>query len=104
MNRLAYAFLGVAAIFAPMTTLTAHAGEVANREVHQENRIYNGIKNGTVDYRESRQLQRGEAQINQERIHDLKRDDGRLTARDRRDLNHDENQQSRRIFHDTHNN
>ena len=103
MNRFIAIALGAATMLAPMMTASAQAGEVLNRELHQESRIYNGVKDGAVTHREFDHLEQGEARINQERVHDLRKDDGHLTASDRRALNRAENHESRLIYRDKHN-
>ncbi len=44
--------------FAVLLPLTAHAEEVNNRLYRQEQRLYNGVRQGTVTRRESRMVRR----------------------------------------------
>jgi len=91
----------VAATFA--APLCAQAGEVLNREHRQENRIYQGVANGSLTRSEYDHLQAREAAINFSRERDLQRNDGRLTPREYWNLNRRENALSRSIYRDKHN-
>jgi hypothetical protein len=94
----AIAAVSAAAIFSP---LVASAGEVYHRQVNQQQRIFNGVKAGTIDRQEFRHLQRTEAALNAARVRDLR--DGRgLTPQERRQLNRRENQISRDIYRAKH--
>lgn len=98
-NKIALATVVAASLIVP---IAANAGEVRNREVRQENRIYNGVKTGELTQREYDALQRREAQINEQRLNDLHRNDGHLTAREYRQLNREENRLSKRIYNTKH--
>jgi len=89
------------AAFMPMA---AQAGEVRNREVRQENRIYQGVQSDQLTRGEYDRLQRGEARINDQRRNDLYRNDGHLTGAQYQKLNREENRLSSRIYIDKHNN
>ncbi len=86
-----------------LAPLTAQAGEVRNREVYQENRIYQGVRSDQLTRGEYDRLQRGEARINDRRLSDLSRDNGHLTGWQYRQLNREENRLSSRIYVDKHN-
>ena len=98
-NALAAA-LCMAAVSAP---LIAQAGEVHNREVRQENRIYQGAANGSLTRGEYDRLQRGEARISEQRQEDLENGNGHLTGKQALQLNREENHLSKRIYVDKHN-
>jgi len=83
--------------------LIASAGEVANRLENQQDRIHQGIKDGQINYREYKNLEHREASINKQRLADLKRDGGHLTAKDYRQLNRREDRVSNAIYRDRHN-
>ncbi|MEI6427839.1 MAG: hypothetical protein WCO45_05525 [Pseudanabaena sp. ELA607] len=82
----------------------ASAGEVANRLANQQSRIQQGVRDGTISKREFNNLERREASINRQRIADLKKDGGHLTAQDARQLNRRLDNTSAAIYRDRHNN
>ncbi|MBE9206802.1 hypothetical protein IQ244_09795 [Nostoc sp. LEGE 06077] len=98
MKCFAYAALCAGAIFLPSV---ASAGEVYHREVNQQQRIYHGVKNGSIDRTELRQLERREASLEAARRRDVRRD-GHLTPQERRQLNRRENRFSHTIYRDKH--
>jgi len=81
----------------------ASAGEVANRLENQQDRIHQGVKDGQINHREYKNLEHHEASINKQRLADLKKDGGHLTAKDYRQLNREENRVSNAIYRDRHN-
>ena len=71
------------------------------RQKNQSKRIYHGVRNGSLTYRETGQLVRGHARIKaQERWY---KRDGVVTHRERRNLHRSLNRQSRRIYRRKHN-
>lgn len=92
------------ALFASFVApLAASAGEVENRVHHENARIDQGVRNGSLTYGEYHRLDNGLDRIQAERNRDLRRDDGRLTAAQHRTLNRQENNLSSRIYFDKHN-
>jgi len=81
----------------------ASAGEVANRLENQQDRIQQGVKDGQITHHEYQNLERREASINQQRLNDLKQNNGHLTAQEYRQLNHREDRVSNVIWRDRHN-
>lgn len=81
----------------------ASAGEVANRLENQQDRIQQGVRDGQINHREYRNLEHREASINKQRLADLKKDGGHLTAKDYRQLNREEDRVSNAIYRDRHN-
>jgi Ni/Co efflux regulator RcnB len=100
MKRLLSAILCVATMALP---LAARAGEVYDREQHQQQRIYQGVHNGTIGPREYRNLERREANLDRSRRYDLWKNDGRLAPQEARNLNRRENRLSHAIYRDKHN-
>lgn len=89
---------------AALMPVAAQAGEVRNREVRQENRVYQGVQSGQLTRGEYDRLQNSEARVNDQRRNDLYHDDGHLTGAQYRQLNREENRLSNRIYVDKHNN
>ena len=83
-----------------MTPL-AFAGEVKEREENQQDRIAQGIKSGELTPREAANLEKGEAKIEKDREAALA--DGKMTPKEKRKLNHEENKESRKIYKKKHN-
>ena len=97
-----------AAIFALSTGIFASAAQaqpqtpwVDKREAKQAHRIWHGIANGSLTFRETGQLIRGQARIRAaERRYKA---DGVVTPRERVRLHRKLNRQSRRIWRKKHN-
>ncbi len=70
-------------------------------EHNQKHRIYNGIQNGSLSFRETGQLLRGQAQVH--RMERRAKRDGVVTRRERARIHHQQNRQSRRIYRKKHN-
>ena len=71
-----------------------------HRETHQANRIYNGVANGELTRPEARRLGAGQAHLY--RAEARAKSDGVVTGRERAHLQHEANQQSRRIYRQKH--
>ncbi len=89
----------LASIVAP---LAANAGEVQNRLNHEQQRINQGVKNGSLTNGEYDRVETQENRIEAQRNRDLRRDNGHLTAAQYRRLNREENNLSRNIYFDKH--
>jgi len=70
------------------------------RQAHQQQRIVNGVKSGELTARETRRLAAGQVHLN--RVENRAKADGVVTARERAHMQHEENQQSRRIYRQKH--
>jgi hypothetical protein len=90
----------LAALVAP---LAANAGEVQNRVYNEQHRINQGVRNGALTHREYNHVQNRLSTIEAQRNRDLRRNDGRLTYAEKRNLNRKENNLSRQIYFDKHN-
>jgi hypothetical protein len=99
MTKALLAFLCASSMLIP---LAAQAGEVRNREVRQENRIYQGVHGGSLTTNEYDRLQSQEARLNDLRERDL-HSGGGLSHREDVQLNRDANHVSRDIYRDKHN-
>jgi hypothetical protein len=83
--------LGTSCAFAQTTT-----ADTVQRDVNQQTRIENGLKDGSLNTREAGRLEREQSQIDRLQAKDLK--DGKLTPRERAQLEHAQN----RASHDIH--
>ena len=70
------------------------------RQHHQRERIVNGVQNGELTMRETRRLAAGQVHLN--RVERRVESDGVVTSRERARLQHEANQQSRRIHRQKH--
>jgi hypothetical protein len=99
MNKSIIAILTGLLVLAP---LAAQAGSLQNRINHQEHRVYNGVKNGSVSSKEYRQIDRREDNIEAARLRAI-RSGGKLTQAEKHRLNNRLNQTSKTIYNYKHN-
>jgi hypothetical protein len=76
--------------------------QVNGRETNQQNRIANGIKNGQLTPGQTANLERGEQRLENNEKRDMAADGGHLTKQDQRQLNHEANHMSKKIYKDKH--
>jgi hypothetical protein len=76
---------------------------VAQRKENQQDRIANGVQNGSLTPGETANLEGKEAGLNEETRDMRAADDGHLTAADKAKLNQQQNKLSNNISKDTHN-
>src|SRR5215475_11301929 len=75
---------------------------VDRREQHQQNRVANGLKNGSLTSGEAAKIERDEQKINRDEA--KAKADGVVTAREKAKLNRELNHTNREIRRDKHNN
>ena len=73
------------------------------RKENQQDRIAQGVKSGQLTAGETAKLEHQEAGINKEERGMRAEDNGHLTAQDRHTLAAQQNQESKRIYKDKHN-
>ena len=90
------------AALAVIATAPVLAGtpRIDHRESHQAGRIYNGVASGELTRPEARRLTAG--QVHLRRAEARVKADGEVTGRERAYLQHEANQQSRRIYRQKH--
>ena len=88
--------LACAGAFAQTTTAST-----TQRDVNQQTRIENGLKDGSLNTQEAAKLEKEESHVDRLQAKDLK--DGKLTAAERAQLNAAQNKVSRDIAADKHN-
>jgi len=83
----------------------AHFGnnEVGQRRENQQDRIANGIRNGSMTAGEAARTENREQGINQQVRADRAANGGRLTGQEKRQINHEQNGASRQIYRQKHN-
>jgi hypothetical protein len=77
------------------------AASTTQRDVNQQTRIENGLKDGSLNTQEAAKLEKEESHVDRLQAKDLK--DGKLTAAERAQLNAAQNRVSRDIAADKHN-
>jgi hypothetical protein len=82
----------------------AHFGnnEVGQRRENQQDRIANGIRNGSMNAGEAVRAENHEQRINRHVATDRAANGGRLTAQERRNINRRQNGASRQIYREKH--
>jgi hypothetical protein len=70
------------------------------RQVNQRERIVNGVQSGELTMRETQRLAAGQVHLNL--VERRAKADGVVTAQERAHMQHEENQQSRRIYRQKH--
>jgi hypothetical protein len=81
----------------------AYAQEIQERKENQQDRIANGVANGSLTPHETANLENKEAALNRETRRDHARNGGNLTNNEKAHINHQQNKLSRNIYRDKHN-
>jgi hypothetical protein len=76
---------------------------IRQREENQQNRIGNGVKNGTLTPHETANLENKQAHINKEVRNDRRQNGGNLTNKEKAQVNRQQNHLSKNIYKDKHN-
>jgi hypothetical protein len=108
-------FAGSAIAQTPTSTTTSGAGpgvvdpghprvnQVNRREGRQQQRIANGIKNGSLSPKETAHLEKREAAVEKREQADMAKHNGHLTKKEQAGINRQQNRISRSIYRDKHN-
>jgi len=81
----------------------APKSEVGRRQENQQDRIGQGVKSGQLTAGETARLEKNQARINKEVRNDRAANGGKLTPQERRQINRQQNRQSRQIYRAKHN-
>ena len=101
--------IGALAVAAPSASASwfnwhhSRRAEVNHREWHQQERINQGIRNGSLSPQEAQQLESQERALRQQERADVRANGGYLTRHQAEQLNHEEDTLSHEIHHDEHN-
>jgi len=76
--------------------------EVNQREQNQQNRIANGMKNGTLSPKQAANLENREASVENREKKDMAEHNGHLTKAEQRGINRQQNRISKSIYKDKH--
>ncbi|HEU5137416.1 MAG TPA: hypothetical protein VFU13_19900 [Steroidobacteraceae bacterium] len=99
-NTNSLAAIGLALGMVMAGTANADTPRYDARQHNQRARIVNGVQNGELTLRETRRLAGGQVHLN--RVERRAEADGVVTGRERAHLQHEANQQSRRIYRQKH--
>ncbi len=96
--------LFVPAVFAQDATTTPPVKKptIEQRKDNQQQRIGNGVQNGSLTAGETKRLENREANLNKETKTMRQADNGKLTQQDRRVLNRQQNNLSKNIYNQKH--
>ncbi len=103
MNLSKIALAAVLAAPLLMAAQNAAAQNINQRKENQQDRIAQGDRSGQLTRGESARLENQQRGINREERGMRAQDNGHLSTQDRRTINHQQNQESRRIYRDKHN-
>jgi hypothetical protein len=76
---------------------------INHRLKHQNHRLEEGIKHGKISESEAQQIHSEDQSIHNQEVQDAAAHHGHLTRNERKQLNHEENAESRQIHEDRHN-
>ncbi len=79
------------------------AQEIQQRKENQQDRIANGVANGSLTPHETANLEHKEAGLNHEIRQDRRQNGGNLTNNEKAQVNRQQNKLSRNIYRDKHN-
>ena len=77
--------------------------QVNRRQQNQQNRIANGIKNGSLSPKETAHLEKRETAVQKREQADMAKHNGHLTKAEQAGINRQQNRISRGIYKDKHN-
>jgi hypothetical protein len=77
--------------------------KIADRKENQQDRIGNGVKNGSLTPHETANLEHKESNLNKEIRSDRKANGGNLTNNEKKQVNQQQNKLSKNIYKDKHN-
>jgi hypothetical protein len=97
-------FLALAVTGVMMSAASSmQAQEIQQRKENQQDRIANGVANGSLTPHETANLEHKEAGLNHEIRHDRRQNGGNLTNKEKAQVNRQQNKLSRNIYRDKHN-
>jgi hypothetical protein len=98
MKRIVVSMMMGALLLGGVSSVLAQDNEVNERQRNQQKRIGEGVENGTLSPGETAHLEKQEAAIHHEVKTERQANGGTLTAQERRQVNRQQNRESRRIY------
>jgi hypothetical protein len=102
MKRIAVSMMMSALLLGGVSSVLARDNEINERQRNQQKRIGEGVENGTLSPGETAHLEKQEAAIHHEVKTERQANGGTLTAQERRQVNRQQNRESRRIYRAKH--
>ena len=93
----------VAGLLIGGTGIASADDRIHDRKENQQDRIANGVKNGTLTPGETTHLEHREANLNKEIRTERRQNGGNLTNKEKAQVNRQQNHLSRAIYRDKHN-
>jgi hypothetical protein len=78
--------------------------EVNQREQNQQDRVANGLKNGSLNANQASNLEKREAAVQNREQKDMAKNNGHLTKAEQKGINRQQNRISKSIYKDKHEN
>jgi len=101
MKRIVISMMVGALLLGSVSSVLAQ-NEVNQRQRNQQKRIAEGVENGSLTPAETARLERQEAAIHHEVKTERKANGGKLTPQERRQVNRQQNRESKRIYRQKH--
>jgi hypothetical protein len=101
MKRIVISTLMGALLLGGVSNVLAQ-NEINQRQRNQQKRIGEGVENGSLTPAETARLEKQEAAIHHEVKTERKANGGTLTAQERRQVNRQQNRESKRIYRQKH--
>lgn len=92
----------IGALLLGTATATFAEGRVARRQERQQQRIGNGVKNGSLTPGETAHIEKQESRLNKEIRTDRQANGGTLNPQERHQVNQQQNGLSREIYREKH--
>ena len=90
----------LSALSLPALAQTTSTPRIDQRQANQEQRIQQGVASGQLNQKEAARLEKGQARV--QKMENKATADGVVTAKERRKIEHAQNQQSRKIYREKH--
>jgi hypothetical protein len=101
MKRIVVSMMMGALMLGGVSSMLAQ-NEINERQRNQQKRIGEGVENGSLTPAETARLEKQEAAIHHEVKTERKANGGTLTAQERRQVNRQQNRESKRIYRQKH--
>ena len=98
MKRIVISMMMGALLLGGVSSVLARDNEINERQRNQQKRIGEGVENGSLTAGETAHLEKQEAAIHHEVKTERKANGGSLTAKERRQVNRQQNRESARIY------
>jgi hypothetical protein len=101
MKRIVVSMMMGALLLGGVSSVLAQ-NDINQRQRNQQKRIGEGVENGSLTPAETARLEKQEAAIHHEVKTERQANGGKLTAQERRQVNRQQNRESRRIYRQKH--